>query len=122
MAGKEHRKRKAGRKADKKKAKDVKKRLLGGGSSSNAGGGGAAAAVGGLRLPSGGGSSAAAAGGGVSGKGAKKVPKQKGDPGANPRAFGFQSAGRAKASQARSAEKEQRRLHGEGGVRGSGGE
>lgn len=33
---------------------------------------------------------------------------------ANPRAFAFQSAGKAKAQRARSAEKEQRRLHGEG--------
>jgi ribosome biogenesis protein BMS1 len=30
----------------------------------------------------------------------------------NPRAFAFQSAGKAKAQRARSAEKEQRRLHG----------
>jgi ribosome biogenesis protein BMS1 len=30
----------------------------------------------------------------------------------NPRAFAFQSAGKAKARRARSAEKEQRRLHG----------
>ena len=35
----------------------------------------------------------------------------------NPRAFAFQSAGAAKASRARSAEKEQRRLHGEPGGR-----
>jgi hypothetical protein len=92
---------------------DVKKRMLGaGGTSVN---GGAAAAMGGLRLSGSGGGGPAAAADGV--KGAKKVPKQKGDPGANPRAFGFQSAGRAKASQARSAEKEQRRLHGECGAR-----
>ncbi len=32
----------------------------------------------------------------------------------NPRAFGFQSAGKAKAQRARSAEKEQRRMHGAG--------
>ncbi len=32
--------------------------------------------------------------------------------GKNPRAFAFQSAGKAKAQRARSAEKEQRRLHG----------
>lgn len=31
----------------------------------------------------------------------------------NPRAFAFQSAGAAKASRMRTAEKEQRRLHGE---------
>ena len=30
----------------------------------------------------------------------------------NPRAFAFQSAGKAKANHARSAEKEQRRMHG----------
>jgi hypothetical protein len=50
--------------------------------------------------------------------GDKKQPKQAkkaGDPGANPRAFAFQSAVKAKAYQARSAEKEQRRLHGEQG-------
>jgi hypothetical protein len=41
-----------------------------------------------------------------------KQPKKAGDPGANPRAFAFQSAVKAKAYQARSAEKEQRRLHG----------
>lgn len=91
--------------------------MLGAGGTSVGGGGsssGAAAAMGGLRLPSGGGGSAAAAAASDAGKKAgKKVPKAKGDPGANPRAFAFQSAGRAKASQARSAEKEQRRLHGE---------
>lgn len=31
----------------------------------------------------------------------------------NPKAFAFQSAGKAKAQQARTAEREQRRLHGE---------
>ncbi|KAF8060362.1 BMS1 [Scenedesmus sp. PABB004] len=91
--GKSHAKRKSGRKADKKKAKDAKRRELGGPPSVAAGAG---AAVAGL------------------GKGGKKVrsaPKAKGDPGANPKAFAFQSAGKAKAAQARSAEKEQRRLH-----------
>lgn len=33
--------------------------------------------------------------------------------GQNPKAFAFQSAGKARASRARTAEKEQRRLHGE---------
>lgn len=37
----------------------------------------------------------------------------------NPRAFAFQSAVKAKAQRARSAEKEQRRLHGEPTCRGS---
>ena len=40
------------------------------------------------------------------------------DPSRNPKAFAFQSAGRARASLARSAEKEQRRLHGEWRFRG----
>lgn len=53
------------------------------------------------------------AGGGGSDKKAPKQAKKAGDPGANPRAFAFQSAVKAKAYQARSAEKEQRRLHGE---------
>jgi catalase (peroxidase I) len=51
MAGKAHVKRKAGRKATKKKAKDVKKKVLGAGSS--VGGGGAEAAVSGLKGMSG---------------------------------------------------------------------
>lgn len=38
-------------------------------------------------------------------------------PGNNPKAFTFQSAGKAKAARARSAEKEQRRLHGEPAAR-----
>jgi hypothetical protein len=52
MAGKVHVKRKAGRKATKKKAKDVKKKVLGSGSSVG-GGGGAEAAVTGLKGMSG---------------------------------------------------------------------
>jgi catalase (peroxidase I) len=48
MAGKAHVKRKAGRKATKKKAKDVKKKVLGAGSSIG-GGSGAEAAVSGLK-------------------------------------------------------------------------
>jgi hypothetical protein len=50
MAGKVHVKRKAGRKATKKKAKDVKKKVLGSGTSV---GGGEAAAVSGLKGMSG---------------------------------------------------------------------
>eukprot|EP00775_Hariotina_reticulata_P007582 gene7582-7787_t len=93
MAGKSHVKKKAGRKATKKKAKDVKKQLLGAGSSVLAGAG---AAVAGLD---------------VGGKKQKKGPRSASEPGANPKAFAFQSAGRAKAAAARTAEKEQRRLH-----------
>ena len=65
-AGKEHRKKGAGRKADKKKKTDKKKR-------------------------------------GIS------TEQQRAN---NPRAFAFQSSKVAKAQKARSAEKEQRRLHG----------
>lgn len=65
MAVKEHRKSKAGRKADKRKTADKKKR-------------------------------------GVT----EEQRKQ------NPKAFAFKSANKAKAQQARSAEREQRRLHG----------
>ena len=39
--------------------------------------------------------------------------------GKNPRAFAFQSAGKAKAQRSRSAEKEQRRLHGRASSDGS---
>ncbi len=65
MAGKEHRKSKAGRKAEKRKVADKKKK-------------------------------------GVTDEQRKQ----------NPKAFAFQSAGKAKSQQARSAEREQRRLHG----------
>jgi hypothetical protein len=58
--------------------------------------------------------SAAAAGGGASGGPAK--PRYNPDPAAakarNPKAFTVQSRGRAKLQRARSAEKEQRRMHG----------
>jgi hypothetical protein len=43
----------------------------------------------------------------------KPRDKKKGEKGANPRAFSFSGSGRAKASQARSADREQKRLHGE---------
>lgn len=80
MVGKVHQKRKAGRKAEKRKAAETKKK---GGAGADGDGGG--------------GDKAAAA--------ANK--------GQNPKAFAFQSAGKARASRARTAEKEQRRLHGE---------
>ena len=65
MAGKEHRKSKAGKKAEKRKTADKKKR-------------------------------------GVTDEQRKQ----------NPKAFAFQSAFKAKAQQSRSAEREQKRLHG----------
>jgi catalase (peroxidase I) len=49
MVGKTHVKRKAGRKATKKKAKDVKKKVLGAGSSVGGNSSGAEAAVSGLK-------------------------------------------------------------------------
>lgn len=67
--GKEHRKPKAGRKAEKRKTADKRKR------------------------------------------GVAPTDEERAR---NPKAFAFQSAGKAKAQQARTAEKEQRRLHGEG--------
>jgi ribosome biogenesis protein BMS1 len=67
MSGKDHRKKKAGRKAEKRKTAEKKKK-------------------------------------GVIDDEARKR---------NPKAFTYQSAGRAKAQRARTAEKDQRRLHGE---------
>ncbi len=53
---------------------------------------------------------AAASGGGTDG--GEAAGKRHSTPANNPRAFAFSGAGRARASAARTAEKEQRRLHG----------